>query len=193
VVAVLAYASGGAGAATRTIDRTLVCEMPGEGFPDSTRFMGVAAVSGNRRHRSPPVISASNVFEVRVAVATAPYGRLRTGAVTINQDQCADTSRRVPLSARGLTSARSEARNAYRCDVPATVLMRVRANFERPTGFSRDQRFAPTLSLAKGPITTAYLAVTTVRGRKPLAFGSVNDASGKARLFIASSRCRAER
>jgi hypothetical protein len=69
----------------------------------------------------------------------------------------------------------------------------VRANFKRATGFARDPGFAPSLTLAKGPIVTGYLAVTTLRGRKPLAFGSVNAASGKARLFVASSRCRAER
>jgi hypothetical protein len=71
--------------------------------------------------------------------------------------------------------------------------MRVRANFKRPTGFARDQRFTPALTLAKGSITTAHLAVTTVRGRKPVAFATVNDASGEARLFVARSRCRMER
>jgi hypothetical protein len=71
--------------------------------------------------------------------------------------------------------------------------MRVRANFKRPTGFARDQRFTPSLIFAKGPIATGYLAIATANGRKPLAFASVNDASGKARLFVAPSRCRVER
>jgi hypothetical protein len=40
---------------------------------------------------------------------------------------------------------------------------------------------------------SGYLAVTTARGRGPLVFGSVNDASGRASLFISRSRCRVER
>jgi hypothetical protein len=34
-----------------------------------------------------------------------------------------------------------------------------------------------------------YIAVATLRGRKPIAFLSVHDATGKARLFVARSRC----
>lgn len=192
--AALATASGGgAGSTTSVIDLTFMCQMPAEGFPDSTRFMAVAALR-DRRHGS-PIISASNgpSLELRAMVVTGASGRLTTGAVVVNQERCTETSFRVPLSVDGLQRARSGARNTYRCAIPATVLMRVRAAFKRPTGFARDQRFAPSLILAKGPIATGALAIATVRGRRPLAFGSVNDARGDARLFIASSRCRVER
>jgi hypothetical protein len=80
----------------------------------------------------------------------------------------------------------------YKCDVPATVLIRIRASFARPTRFVRDARF-PSTDVARGQISTGYLAVTTLRGRRPIVFASVNDASGKARLFVAPSRCRADR
>jgi hypothetical protein len=184
---------GGAGSTTSVIDLTFMCQMPAEGFPDSTRFMAVAALR-DRRHGS-PIISASNgpSFELRAMVVTGASGRLATGAVVVNEERCTEASFGVPLSADGLRRARSGAPNTYRCAIPATVLMRVRANFKRPTGFARDERFAPSVTLAKGPIATAYLAITTVRGRKPLAFASVNDASGRARLFVAPSRCRVER
>jgi len=70
--------------------------------------------------------------------------------------------------------------------------MRVRADFKRPTGFSRDPAVTDSLIFAKGQIATGYFAVTTLRGRKPLVFASVNAATGKARLFVAASRCQVE-
>jgi hypothetical protein len=189
----VAAAPAASDSGTRVIDRTLLCQMPGEGYPDSTRFMAVSALAGNRRRDAPPIISANNgpSLEVRATVTTRRSGRLATGAVVINREQCAATSDRVRLSVRGLKRARSAPRSSYRCDVPRTVLIRVRAMFKRPTGFAADERFGPSVLFAKGPIATAYLAVTTVR-RKPLAFASVNDASGRARLFVELSRCRAE-
>ena len=71
--------------------------------------------------------------------------------------------------------------------------MRVRADFKRPNGFARDPGYAASLIFAKGQIATGYLAITTLRGREPVAFASANDATGKARLFVAPSRCRAGR
>jgi hypothetical protein len=43
--------------------------------------------------------------------------------------------------------------------------------------------------VANGRIDAVYLAVATLPGRKPLAFASVNDATGKARIFVARSGC----
>ena len=133
-------------------------------------------------------------FQLRASVSTGPYGRQATGSVVLNQEECAETTLRVPLSARGLRGGPAEPRPiSYQCDVPTKVLLRVRADFKRPTGFSRDPLSSPSLIFAKGQIATAYLAITTLRGRKPLVFASVNDTTGKARLFVAPSRCRAER
>jgi hypothetical protein len=77
---------------------------------------------------------------------------------------------------------------SYRCDVPSRILLRVRAEFQRPAGFVQDPG-TPAAILARGQIATSYLAITTLRGRKPVAFASVNDATGKARIFTARSRC----
>jgi hypothetical protein len=71
------------------------------------------------------------------------------------------------------------------------VLIRIRANFERPTRFVRDARFFST-DVARGQISTGYLAMTSLRGRRPIVFASVSDASRQARLFVAAARCRAE-
>jgi hypothetical protein len=130
---------------------------------------------------------------VRASVSTGPHGRQVSGSVVLNQEQCAPTTLRIPLSARGLRGGPAEPRPIpYQCDVPTKVLMRVRADFKRPTGFARDPLSSPALIFAKGPIATAYLAITTLRGRKPVAFASVNDTTGKARLFVDPTRCRVE-
>lgn len=176
--------AGSAESATRVIDHTAVCQMPGEGFPDVTRFMTVSAVT------RPPWISVSNgpSYEVRASMRTGPGGRKPTGSLALNRTQCAPAIHRVRLSTRGLR----QGGRSQRCDVPSAVLVRVRATFTRPTGFLRDP-LTPSVVRARGTITTGYLAVATLRGRKPVAFASVNDATGKARLFVAPSRCRVER
>jgi hypothetical protein len=176
--------AGGSGSATRVIDHTAVCRMPGVGFPDAAQFMSIGAVT------RPPWISVTNGprYEVRVSMRTGPGGRTPTGSLILNRTECAPAIQRVPLSTTGLRRSGQ----AQRCDVPATVLIRVRATFRRPTGFARDP-LTPSLVRARGTIATGFLVVTTVRGRKPLAFASVNDASGQARLFVAPSRCRAGR
>jgi hypothetical protein len=84
--------------------------------------------------------------------------------------------------------AERSVQRGYTCDVPAKVVIRVRAVFKRPTTFSVDPRF-PDNEDAKGDIATGYIAVSTLRGRKPIAFASVHDASGKARVSVARSGC----
>jgi hypothetical protein len=67
-------------------------------------------------------------------------------------------------------------------------LLRVHAEFQRTTGFFATPN-TQVVIVARGQITTGYLAITTLRGRLPVAFTSVNDATGKARIFTAPSRC----
>jgi hypothetical protein len=174
--------------ASRIIDRTSVCQMPGEGFPDATRFMSVSAQPG------PPWISVTNgpSFELRASVRTRAGGRKTTGSVSLSRTECTPTRVRVPLSTSGLREGRAAPGRSYRCDVPSIVLIRVRATFIRPTGFSRDP-LSPSVVRARGRVATGYLSVTLPGGRRPLAFASVNDGSGGARLLVAPSRCRAER
>jgi hypothetical protein len=174
-------------AASRIVDRTVVCQMPGVGSPDPIRFMTFSALKGD-----PAIMFASNGpdFETRVSVNTGPTGRLATGSVALNRRDCTGSKLRVPLAAGGLRGGPStRSRQSFSCDVPTKVLMRIRAAFKRPTAFSRD-RETPWLSRARGRIATAQLAITALRGRKPIAFASVNGATGKAQIFIAPSRCR---
>lgn len=196
-----ASVGGGAEHASRIIDRTLVCRMTGIGYPDRLRYMTVSATPYEATTNTSPQMSAANGSfgfpGAGVGVRTGPAGHENetpTGEVGMTRAQtgrCAKTRLRIPLSSRGLEGGPTGPdRKWYRCDVPAKVVIRVRAVFERPTVFRVNQRF-PDSEEAKGDITTAYLAVTTLRGRKPVAFMSVHHATGKARIFVAPSRCKA--
>ena len=130
-----------------------------------------------------------------VGLRTGPAGReneVPTGELAMTRTEtgrCANTRLRIPLSSRGLEGGLTGPdRKWYRCDVPAKVVIRVRAIFKRPTFFRVNPRF-PDSEEATGDITNAFLAVTTLRGRKPLAFMSVHHASGKARIFVARRSC----
>jgi hypothetical protein len=176
-------------AASRIIDRTVVCRMTGVGFPDTLRFMDASAQPFDPASDSSPMTTVFNGTGdsiTRVWVSTGP-GPGATGEVSLSA-RCATTKLRVALSGRGLKARTAEPRAWYRCDVPARVVVRVRAAFKRPTALSRDPR-APDAYVARGDISSAYLAATTVAGRKPIFFGSANGATRKARLFIAASRC----
>jgi hypothetical protein len=185
-------------AAIRIVDRTLICPMMGVGYPESIRSLEVSARS-RQYARDAPSASVEDAARgesgplVRVGVRTAAGGgagpQFMSGGVWLSVPGCTRTRLHVALSARGLR-ARPADRRPYRCGVPARVLIRIRAVFKRPTAFSRD--LVPSYSIAGGRISVGYLAVTTVRGRKPIFFGAVNDANGKGRGFVAPSRCRPE-
>jgi hypothetical protein len=80
-------------ASSRLVDRTLVCRMPGVGYPDPSRFMTFSAVNGRAA-----VVSASNGpdYEVRATVATGPIGRERSGHVALNRETCIGTKPPLP-------------------------------------------------------------------------------------------------
>jgi len=191
-IAALVAASPGAGteSATRIIDRTLICPMVGVGYPESIRVLYVSAAGFQPAHEYAPRTSLRNGGgggpEVGAGVQTGP-GPGHSGLAWVNRTGCATTKLRVSLSSKGLKAGATE-RAEYGCDVPAKVVIRVRAVFERSTAFTVDPRI-PHYTFARGDIATGYVAVATVRGRKPIFFGSVHDATGRARLFVAPSRC----
>jgi hypothetical protein len=191
--------AGGTAAPSRIIDRTLVCKMSGVGYPDSVRFMTVGANQYQPSNRSSASINVNNRgagdWGIGAHMRPGPRGEgseTTTGQLSLTRTatgRCANTRPRIPLSNRGLRPAPPDPFSTFfRCDVPAKVLIRVRAVFTRPTAFRVDPRF-PDSEAAKGTITKGYLAVATLRGRRPLAFGSVGEASGPARLFVARSGC----
>jgi hypothetical protein len=181
--------------ASRIIDHTAVCQMPGEGFPDSTRFMTVAVARRHERTGSPPFISVMNgpSFELRAQIRTRAGGRKTTGSVAFSRTHCAPASLRVRFSTRGLRDRSPKPfGRSYQCKIPTELVVPIRATFRRPTGFSGDA-LNPSVVRARGQITTGYLMVTAVQNRKPLAFASVNDTTGDARLFVARTACAPHR
>jgi|SRR5687768_6934245 hypothetical protein len=190
--------ANGAESASRIIDRTVACRTVGVGYPDSIRFMNVSADPFQHLGGSPtgPWLSVSNSGSgdpgVGASIRTGPYGNDASGYASVSRTRCTRTKTRVPLSSRGLRGGPTQPfGDNYRCDLPARVLIRIRADFKRPTALRPDSR-SPSVLIARGQITTGYLAVATERGRKPIVFASAHDASGKARLFVAPSRCQAE-
>lgn len=183
----------------RIIDRTVVCRTAGVGYPDAVRFMNVSAEPFQHLGGAPaaPWLFVGNSGSagepgVGASIRTGPWGNDASGFASLSRTRCTRTSVRVPLSSRGLKGGLTQPfGDNFRCDVPATVLIRVHAHFTRPTGLRPDARSASVL-IARGQITTGYLVVTTQQGRKPIVFASAHDATGKARLFVAASRCRAE-
>jgi hypothetical protein len=194
IAALLAPETGsGASATTRIVDRTVVCRMTGTGYPDPIRSISVGASARSKALDLPPFVSARNgpsgEAGVSAGLQTGPGPSHRTGYVLLSRVACRSTKLRVPLSSRGLVGGSTEAdRKSYSCDVPASVLIRVRAVFTRPTRFSPDPR-SPWQFVARGKIVTGSLAIATMPGRKPLFFGTAAHAAGTAEAFVAPSRC----
>jgi hypothetical protein len=180
----------GTPSASRIIDRTLICPMVGVGYPDSIRVLYVSASPFHPAFEHAARASVRNGGgggpSVSAGVQTGP-GPGHTGLAWLNRTGCRSTTIRIQLSARALKPGTTE-RSEYACDVPARVLIRVRAVFERPTAFTVDPR-SPHYTFARGDIATGHVAVATLRGRKPIFFASAHDASGKVRIFVAPSRC----
>jgi len=197
-VALSVPTGSGAQSAMRIVDRTIVCSMLGVGSPDTVRFMTASATPFQPANEAAPLLAVGNSggstgSGVGVVVRTRPDGGNRTGEISVPRTKgtrCLPTKLRVPLSSRGLESGGpTEPFGAsYSCEVPEKVLIRVRAVFERPTFFSVDPRFR-NQTIAKGRVTAATVAVSTVRGLRPVLLGSVSNATGKASMFVARSRC----
>jgi hypothetical protein len=171
----------GADSASRIIDRTLVCRMTGVGYPDPARFLDLQA--SPRLGDSSPDAGVYGLPDVSASFKTGPDFGHGTGSAAFRG--CTSSPVRLRPSSRDLSGGPTSLGARYTCEVPARVLIRLRAVFRRPVILRRREE---TL-FATGRIATAYLAVATLPGRKPLAFVSVNDATGKARIFVARSTC----
>lgn len=183
-------ATGSAASPPRVADRTVVCRTAGEGYPNPVRHITVRA--SPRLGSQSPAAAVSNGPSgpggVRADVRTGPYFGSETGSVVLSRFRCARTTLGVPLSSRPLRGGPTELGDSSTCEVPTTILIRIRAVFRNPVTFSPAPD-ARDLWIANGRITTASIAVTTVQKQRPIAFASVDDEPGKATLFVAPSRC----
>jgi hypothetical protein len=176
---------------SRVIDQTLFCRPAEEGTPNAIRIMSLSA---NPQSQSfPPSL---RVYDrgagdsiVGAELSTGPEARgSRFGSLSLRLTPRCSTSRlRVALSNKGLATVTARVLADHTCNVPTAVFIRIRAVFKRPTVLVTDA--SSPLLFARGTIETGYLAITTVRGRKPIVLASVMHRTGKARLFLDSRRC----
>ncbi len=188
VVAGLAVAAGIASAAsqpaTRIVDRTMLCKTWGSGYPDPLRTMAVVGVPSQAQATNGPQGSP------RFVVAQIALGVNGQDQVVVSRTACAPTSKRLQLSAKGLRSGETDFGNKWKCPVPASVLIRVRAAFARAVTLEPAPD-ASYLLIAKGRMASGSLAIAT-KDRAPIAFASV-DKGGEGGIFVARPRCQRNR
>ena len=188
VLVAFAVAAGVASAtsqpATRIVDRTMLCKTWGFGYPDPLRTLAVVGVPNQAQATNGPQGSP------RLVVAQIAMGVNGADQVVVSRTACAPTSKRVHLSAKGLRSGVTDFGNKWKCPVPASVLIRVRAAFARPVTLEPAPD-ASYLLIAKGRITSGSLAIATKDGTR-LAFASV-DKGGGGGIFVARPRCQRNR
>ena len=168
--------------ASPVVDRTVECSVAGGGgYPDpAPRYLTVSA-SPRLGDLTPSVSILGRVLPtVSVGFSTG-----RSGSAWLDRMECRATRSRVALSTRGLRRVETRLGAQYRCEVPAKVLVRVRAVFTRPVTLL--PRSGGMLS-ARGTATSGSVAVRTVAG-KPVFLGSAVNSTGKAAAFIAPGRC----
>ena len=180
----LAVAAGIASAASqpasRVVDRTMLCKTWGAGYPDPLRTMAVVGVPNQAQGTNGPQGSPKFV------VAQIALGVNGQDQVVVSRTACAPTSKRLQLAAKGLRSGVTDFGNKWKCSVPASVLIRVRAAFARPVTLE-PALDASYLLIATGRISGGSLAITTKDGT-PIAFASV-DKGGEGDIFVARPRC----
>ncbi len=182
----LAVAAGIASAAsqpaTRIVDRTMLCKTWGTGYPDPLRTLAVVGVPNQAQATNGPQGSPKFV------VAQIALGVNGADQVVVSRTACAPTSKRLQLSAKGLRSGETDFGNKWKCPVPASVLIRVRATFSKPVTLTQAPD-ASYLLIATGKISSGSLAITT-KDRTPLVFASVG---AKAGISVARPRCQRNR
>jgi hypothetical protein len=186
--AMLAVAAGVASAApqppSRLLDRTMLCKTWGSGYPDPLRTLAVVGVANQAQATNGPQGSP------RFVVAQIALGVNGQDQVVVSRTACAPTSKRVQLSSKRLRSGVTDFGNKWKCPVPASVLIRVRAAFARPVTLEPAPD-ASYLLIARGRISSGSLAVVTKDGTR-LAFASV-DKGGEGGIFVARPRCQRNR
>lgn len=174
----------------RILDRTLLCSIELQGGIHELNVYGQSGVrlQGNAskwKELPTAFLNSGSIWTAGLAGATAgrsdPSTQVGSG-LFYDAKRCKRTSRRVALSTKGLGGGpANQFQERFECPAPREVLIRVRAEFARPTDFdfiSRTQQFG-----ASGPpLRFAQLAATTTTG-KALAYVDVSE-SGRTRIFL---------
>ena len=178
-------------AATRAVDRTLLCRV---GYSGGARLLLLTARSAARRgdalgwlaHATVSTpgnpLSRQNAAPTLAGVSAGwpPPPPLTTGGLGYDNTRCGPSRAKVPLSAKGLTGGVASAFGEdLRCVVGKTVVVHVRATFREPV--VEEPNKAGGFVSALGRMETGQIAVRTLSG-KPLVYADVAD-GGRARLF----------
>lgn len=190
IVVLLAAAgvASGAGSASRVVERTLICSVPGQDvFPDPLRSISVSATPERGKWSAGTsvfTLDAEEDAQFAVGMTTGPTPRNPRGYLAWSRaPRCGPTSKRVPFATAGLQGGPTRFAKLYECDVPAQVVVHVRAVFTKPVDVGLDPR-VPSQLFAKGNISSGQLVVTTPGGKR-LAYGSADGRTGKVKLFAA--------
>lgn len=190
-------AAGGhpAAASAQVIDRTLRCSIPvWAGVRDITVFTQAGVRESPSKWKSlagATISTRGSQVSLFQAAAGAPVPTEFKGLAVFDTtlligQACRAATARVPFSARGLDGGAADPfGDTYKCSVPRTVLVHVRATFRAPAFLRRDPRSGARFT--RTPVRTSSVAIRTPSGR-PVALISVLE-SGKARL-LTSGNCR---
>lgn len=187
VFLVAAGMASGAGSASRVVERTLVCNVPGQDtFPDPTRVVSASAVP-QRKNWSASIsaftLDSTDDADFAAGLTTGPVPRNPTGYLAWSRaPRCTRSSEHVPLSSAGLQSWSTLSAKIVECDTPGKVLIHLRAVFTRPVTIGLDARTNQVT--AKGNITNGRLAVATLKGKR-LVYASADGSTGQVKLFTA--------
>jgi hypothetical protein len=199
VVGAMQTERGGGAAASRVLDRTLVCTL-------------VAPLGGARDLdvvASPPIVDEFHNYTVPAHIGVGS-GRVLAGSVADRSNRvfvrarldqlegvgrsvppgvyasarsCSATRASMPLSSRGLPGPPVEFGKGVECEIRGRVLVRVRAVLQSSAAW-RPVRGG--YAGARANVVEAALAVRTQRGRRPVAFIEL-DRTGRTKLWTVGS------
>lgn len=205
VLAALQTSAEARPAASKVIDRTLLCSTSPSGGIYEVEARAHAGVRESRsKWKTLPFAvvtsgstgSAATQLDNSLAWITAgrpssataveehlfPTPVLANGTLALSREHCRTVATRIPLTSKGLRGgAASQLGESLDCESPRRVLIRVRATFQSPAALRERDRFLRTTV----PIAEASLAMRTQAG-KPLVYAEVVQ-SGRTRLFTAGS------
>lgn len=174
----------------RILDRTLLCSIELQG---GIYELNVYGQSGVRLQENPSkwkslptaFVNSGSTWTTGLAGVTAgrsdPSTQVASG-LYYDAKRCKRSSARVSLTPRGLGGGRAnQFQERWECPAPRQVLIRIRAEFSRPTDFDFIS-FSQQFGASGPPLEKAQIATTTPTG-KPLALVDVNE-SGRTRIFL---------
>jgi hypothetical protein len=178
-------------AASRTVDRMFLCtiaEAKG-GYPDPVVRERVLQVG--MRPETDHAFGSAYVTDIHAKdfvmwMQSRPQAGTRgPGGIAVNRKRCSWTRAvRIPLSASGLRGPSRLADKPSNCQVTRRLLVRVRAEMERPVSW----RILGDTFRVGAAVSEVRLAIWTQANRRPIAFG-VMGRNGQTMLYT-SSRCK---